>query len=190
VLYPAPRRFSDPDGDVIGYKGGTLLPIVLEAEDAGKPMDLKLMVELGVCKDICVPVTLNLALSLPDARALPPSAELAAALDSVPRAPADRRSGDPVIERQTATLTGGKPRLVFEAAFPAGTAGADLFVEAPDGAWVPFPVVKPDPDGRRVTFDIDLSAGADLKDLIGKTLTVTVIGPTGALETTTVLKAE
>ena len=190
VLYPAPRRLAEPDGDVIGYKGRALFPIAFRAEDAAKPVELKLTVELGVCKDICVPVTLNLALALPQAPAPPPSLELAAALDAVPR-PADRRrSGDPVIERQVATLKGDKPRLVFEAAFPAGTTGADLFVEAPDGAWVPFAVVKPDADGRRVTFDIDLSAGADLKDLIGKTLTVTVVGPTGSLETTTLLKAE
>ncbi|HRD77720.1 MAG TPA: hypothetical protein PK264_17580, partial [Hyphomicrobiaceae bacterium] len=165
-------------------------PIEIAPEAPGKPAEIKVVVELGVCKDICVPVTFNFELTVPDARALPASVHLAKAVDAVPRRAAGRRDDDPIIERQVAVLDGAKPSLTFHVAYPAGAVGADLFVEAPDGAWVPLPAIKPDKDGRRVTFEIDLSTGVDLKDLIGKPLAVTVVGPTGALETSTVLKAK
>ncbi|MGZ5914086.1 MAG: protein-disulfide reductase DsbD domain-containing protein, partial [Hyphomicrobium sp.] len=55
VLYPAPKRFSDRAGDTVGYKGTVVFPVRLTAKDPGKPIDLRLSLEYGVCKEICIP---------------------------------------------------------------------------------------------------------------------------------------
>ena len=45
----------------LGYEGGVVLPLELVARDAGRPIALRARVDLGVCSDICVPVTLEVA---------------------------------------------------------------------------------------------------------------------------------
>jgi hypothetical protein len=71
---------------------------------------------------------------------------------------------------------------VIEASFGKGAAGADVFVEAPAGFYVPVPKRVPPADASGVLrFESDL--GNDLAgDLEGKTLTVTLVGEAGASE--------
>ena len=64
VLYPAPKRFTDKSGDTIGYKGTVVFPVRLKPKDAGKPIDVRLAFDYGVCKDICIPAQAELALSI------------------------------------------------------------------------------------------------------------------------------
>src|SRR5262245_46809520 len=67
VLYPAPMRMPEAGGEVIGYKHAVLFPIEVTPLDAAEPVTLKLSVELGICREICVPVTAAFDLSLPPA---------------------------------------------------------------------------------------------------------------------------
>src|SRR5450631_2857577 len=114
VLYPAPKRFSDRAGDTVGYKGTVVFPVELTPKDASKPIDLRLSMDYGVCKEICVPAEAALGLTVPPKDASTPSSELTDAVKLVP-APADvRRPGDPVLKGVHADLTGPKPRLVLE----------------------------------------------------------------------------
>ena len=62
VLYPAPKRFSDRAGDTVGYKGTVVFPVRLTAKDPGKPIDLRLSLEYGVCKEICIPAEAALSI--------------------------------------------------------------------------------------------------------------------------------
>jgi DsbC/DsbD-like thiol-disulfide interchange protein len=180
VLYPAPKRFTDRLGDTIGYKGSVTFPVRLTAEDASRPIEVKLAVDYGVCKDICVPARADLALTVPPDAPLP--AELAEAVTRVPSTPEARRAGDPVLKRAVAELTGDKPRLLLETDFPAGTAHADAFVEASDGLYVPMTKKIADDGKGAVTFEIDLSKDVDLAALKGKELIATIVSGTGQSE--------
>jgi hypothetical protein len=58
--------------------------------------------------------------------------------------------------------------------FPNGTSGADLFVEAPDGIYLPLPRRTTEAAGV-ITYEIDLKSGLEPKDLIGKALQLTAV---------------
>ena len=177
--FPAPSRFVDREGDTIGYKKYVVLPLELTAADATRPIDLKLSLEYGVCKDICIPVEVALSLAVPpDASAFAPDSRVATALAHVPRAGADMKPKDPVLKSFKADLAGDKPTLAFDVVFPGGGAGADLFVEAPEGLWVPF-ARKAGENGGTVRFEIDLTDGADIAALKGKALAVTLVSDAG-----------
>ena len=184
VLYPAPQRLRDATGDTVGYKGGVVFPIPLTAKDPAQPIDLRLALEYGICREICVPVEATLSLLIaPDKVAGTLPSAIAAALDAVPRAAEARRKTDPELLRATAALLGQRPGFVLEAAFPGGTAGADLFVEIPNGPYVGLP--------RRVRkaesvlrFEMDLAQEISPEELAGKTLLVTMVSDGGVSEMT------
>ena len=185
VLFPAPVRFVDRDGDTIGYKGAVVFPIELTAQDAAQPVQLALSAEYGICKDICIPVELSLTLDVPpDPAAVPGDSRLGQALARVPRTASARAASDPAVTGITPELTGAKPRVVIQAMFPGGTQGADLFAEAPDGLWIPLPRKAGAAVGNAQAFEIDLADGVDIRELKGKTLHLTLVSDGGQSETT------
>src|SRR5262245_454234 len=113
VLYPAPMRMREAGGEVIGYKNAVLFPLEVTPENAAKPVALKLALEFGICKDICIPATATLELSLPPIKAGGHPDPIKGALERVPRQPP--RKTDPELRR--VALGGGEaaPRLTVEA---------------------------------------------------------------------------
>ncbi|WP_116085115.1 protein-disulfide reductase DsbD domain-containing protein [Tropicimonas sp. IMCC34011] len=63
-LWPEPTIFPSRLGDVIGYKGEVILPIALQPAEPGAPIELDALVEIGVCAEVCVPVSMHLAARL------------------------------------------------------------------------------------------------------------------------------
>jgi DsbC/DsbD-like thiol-disulfide interchange protein len=180
VLYPAPKRMQEAGGEVIGYKHGVLFPIEVRPQDAGKPVVLKLAVEFGICREICVPATATLDLTLPPAVKTAQNDIIAAALDRVPRAQAARRASDPELRRVTIVDGKAGARLTIAAAFPGGKS-PDAFVEAPDGLYVPLPHKEAaDADGT-VRFTANLAPDV-ANDIKGKTLAITLVSEAGATE--------
>jgi DsbC/DsbD-like thiol-disulfide interchange protein len=179
VLYPAPMRMAEAGGEVVGYKGDVLFPIQVTPRDPTKPVALKLSLELGICRQICVPVTATFDLLLPPAGNAGQHGTIAAALERVPRPQSERRSTDPEL-KQIAVSDGEPARLTVSASLH-GAKAADVFVEAPDGLYVPLPRREAQGADGAARFGVDLSA--DLaRDLKGKTLTVTLVSDTGATE--------
>jgi DsbC/DsbD-like thiol-disulfide interchange protein len=151
--------------------------------DPGKPVNLALTAEFGVCRDICVPAEAKLSLTLLPAQLEgKPSPELVAAMERVPRSPVSRRTADPEVRRVTASLDDAAPRLAIEARFPQGGRGADVFVEAPEGLTCRRSACPMQP--MKLRFEIDLSRGGNARELKAKTLTLTLVGETGAAEAT------
>jgi DsbC/DsbD-like thiol-disulfide interchange protein len=178
VSYPAPVRMPEAGGEVIGYKGAVLFPIKVTPQDAAGPVLLKLALEYGICREICIPATATLELSLPPAGTGGHAAAIEAALERVPRPQSSRRKTDPELRRVAVDDDGS--RLTIEAAFHGGK-GADVFVEAPEGLYVPLPRKLAEQAGGIVRYGIDLSP--DLaRDLRGKTLTFTLVSEAGASE--------
>jgi DsbC/DsbD-like thiol-disulfide interchange protein len=182
VLYPAPKRFTDKSGDTIGYKGTVTFPVRLKAKDASKPIDVRLALDYGVCKDICIPAQANLELALPPDTAI--SEELMDAMARVPAPPEARRETDPLLKRIVPELAGPKPRILMETEFPGGADHVDAFIEAPDGLYVPLPKKVADDGKGAVTFEVDLSKDADIAALKGKQLTATIVSDKGQSEAT------
>ncbi len=182
VLYPAPVRLPEANGTSIGYKHAVLLPIEVTAQDPAKPIALKLALEFGVCRDICIPATANLDIAIPVGSKGAPPPELTAALERVPRPQQSRRKNDPELKRIVIDREAASPRLTVEATFGSAAKAADVFVEAPQGLYVPVPKRVSAADASGVLrFESDL--GNDLAgDLKGKTLTVTLVGEGGASE--------
>jgi DsbC/DsbD-like thiol-disulfide interchange protein len=81
--WPRPVVFDQNGMRSIGYVERMVLPIELTPRDAGQPIELRGVVELGVCEDICIPVSLDLSANLAGAGA--PDAVIDAALADRPR---------------------------------------------------------------------------------------------------------
>ncbi|MES1180003.1 MAG: protein-disulfide reductase DsbD domain-containing protein, partial [Hyphomicrobium sp.] len=184
VLYPAPKRLTDRAGDTIGYKGTVVFPVRLTPKDPTKPIDLKLSLGYGVCKEICIPAEAALSLAVAPDKGSDLPEELASALKQVPTPEAERRPGDPTLSRVVSELGGARPSILLEAKFPAGAGHADLFVEAPQGLFVPLPKKTAEDGSGHVSFEVDLSQDVDLQALKGQTLTATLVSDGGQSETT------
>lgn len=182
VLYPAPARLTDAAGDAVGYKDAVVFPVEIAAIDPAKPVVVTAQVEYGICREICVPAEARLSLVIePGAATSTPSA-LKAALDRVPIRASPSRPGGPLLKSARAELSGDRPKLVFEIAYPGGSSGADLFVEAPEGIYLPVPH-RTGEDNGSVMFDVGLPGGVDAKSLTGKTLILTAVSQAGQSET-------
>lgn len=181
VTFPAPERFVDKSGNTIGYHDGVLLPVELVPEKPDQPVSLVVGLHYGICKDVCIPVEVELALEVAPGQdeALP--AEALQALESVPRAQDGLRPGDPVLTAATAKLDGASPKIRIEARFPGDVASADAFLEAPGGLFLPLPERVGDGGaGGLLVFEAGLSADVDLAALKGRPVTVTLVGETGS----------
>jgi DsbC/DsbD-like thiol-disulfide interchange protein len=183
LLFPAPLRFKDRDGDTIGYKKSVILPVALTPKDPTKPIILKVAAEFGICREVCIPIQPNLSLIVPpDASSAAPGTRLPEAVGRVPKLNAND-PGAPRLERVSAKLSGEKPHLVIDAVFPGDADRGDVFLEAPDGIWIPLPqpAGKAEDGARR--FVVDLTDGADLADLKGRAIRMTLVGSAGQSET-------
>ncbi|WP_240335558.1 protein-disulfide reductase DsbD domain-containing protein [Pseudotabrizicola algicola] len=63
--WPAPDVFQTNGMQTVGYHDELVLPIEVTPKDPRKPVRLRASVDLGVCKDICIPATLMLGTALP-----------------------------------------------------------------------------------------------------------------------------
>jgi len=181
VLYPAPARMPEAGGEAIGYKGMVMLPVAVTPKDSAAPVSLRLALEFGVCREICIPATASFSLDLaPGATAAPPRA-LLAALDRVPRQHQGRRKADPELKRVRVAGAGSAARLEIEGIFKGSANSADIFVEAPEGLYVPMPKKVSPGNGGVIRFESELSPGL-AQDLKGKTLTLTLVDEAGASE--------
>jgi DsbC/DsbD-like thiol-disulfide interchange protein len=187
VLYPAPISMSDQGGTAVGYKGHVIFPVRLDRE-AGKATKIALEFSFGVCKDVCIPVDSKLSFTLPPTVVRPspaqPSPALKAAVALVPRPTTEPGKAMPALVSSAYDLTGAAPHITFRT-----RGAADVFIEAPDGLFVPLTQMKDEKDGV-ATYVADLSKSPDVKDLAGKPLRVTITAPNaaGGTETTLLLK--
>lgn len=177
VLYPAPKRYTDRAGDTVGYKEHVTFPVRVALTDASKPASLRVKLEFGICREICIPAELQLALDVAAGGAGAMPQAISAALAKVPGEP---RPGSPTVKSTLVVIDGDKPRISIEAVFPGGGEHGDVFVEAEGGAYVPLPPLPASGEGETRRFEIDLKGGGvDIGELKGKLLTATLVGEHG-----------
>ena len=183
VLFPAPHRMPDQGGEAIGYKSSMVLPVRLEPADPKAAIVPVTAISYGICKNICVPVEIKLTGACYGA-----SPADAAALAAVPRLPGRALPADPKLAVITGSVAAKPARLTIDVDFGVGAEDTDLFIEAPEGLYVPLPTkAVPDANGR-ARFVVDLAKTIDAKDLLGKELRLTMVGSKGAAEALWVAK--
>lgn len=178
VLYPVPERMVDAAGVTYGYHGSVVFPVMVRPEEPGRSVDLKLALAYGICKDICIPNGLSLALSIPAAEVPEIPDALADALARVPRPQGALGPLDPVlVEQHRFPAADGSLRLTLKVRFPGGTDGVLAILDGPGGLYLPEPGKIAEADGI-VTFSAVLSP-AETALLAGHPATLTLAGPGG-----------
>jgi len=176
VYWPSPVVFNTNGIQSIGYHDGVVLPLEVVPLDATKPVELRAGVDLGVCKEICMPTTVQLSAVL-DAGG--PDAAITAALAAQPVS--GKAAGLQAIACEVAPIADG---LRLTAVLDLPQRGADevvVFEVADAGVWVGETVSER--SGARLTASADLvpSTGAPFA-LDRSGVVVTVLGEAGAVE--------
>lgn len=65
LSWPTPEVFDQNGMRSIGYAEEVVIPVQIAPQRAGKPMTVKAQLEIGVCRDICVPQTIKVKAELP-----------------------------------------------------------------------------------------------------------------------------
>ena len=178
ITWPAPKVYPQSGLQTIGYKDELVLPITIAPRKTGKPVKLRVSLDIGVCKDICVPFHLTLSSTLEGTTSTPTPA-IAAALAS--RAFTAREGG---VRSATCALRPTSDGFEIEARLdmPA-TGGREVVVIEPGhpGLWMsPTDVHR---NGRHLTATGDLVASnAQAIALDRSAIVITVLGKNQAVE--------
>ncbi len=182
VEWPAPIRFSDGEGNTIGYKDDVILPLRIVPKDPARAVLLRLKLSYAICEKLCVPVDAASELSLTDSSA---SSEQAIA-QAERRVPEKIPFGAHRALAITAVMreAGSPARVSVEVAAPLGSP-VTLFAEGPSADWalpLPEPKEGATPGHRRFVFALDgIPPGAKAD---GAAITLTAVSGDQATETT------
>ncbi len=83
IVWPAPEIFTSFGFRARGFGGRFTLPVRAAVRDADKPVEARVRVLFQLCKDVCIPVETELALTLP--ASAPPHPDIVAARTRVPK---------------------------------------------------------------------------------------------------------
>ena len=147
VEMPAPQRYDEAEGELIGYRGEVNFWVKLEPEAAGAPVKPKLQLFMGVCQELCLPVNVEVT---PEPA---PPGLVAKIRENLPQALAGVHAR---LERQGVLV-----QLPVKA--------DDIFIE-PEAVLAYFS--KPEARGEGEYW---LPISGDMTELSGKTLRLTVI---------------
>ncbi|MEH6775432.1 MAG: protein-disulfide reductase DsbD domain-containing protein [Cereibacter changlensis] len=175
--WPRPHVFDLNGMQSIGYKGELVLPLEVTAIDASQPIRLRANVELGVCRDICIPAALTLDAALPLQGAA--DAVIDAALRQRPQT--GREAGMAGIACQIEPIADGL-RLTTAIDMPALGQDEVVVLEPGQGSvWASDSVSAR--QGNRLTATTELVAASGQPFALDRSkLTVTVLGPDRAVE--------
>ena len=81
VTWPTPKPMDQGGVRTIGYTRELILPLRLTPKAAGRAIKLRGEIDMGVCSDICIPVTVSVANELPQAVSKPDPRIVAALAD-------------------------------------------------------------------------------------------------------------
>ncbi len=177
--WPSPVMFDVNGSQTIGYLDRLVLPIELTPTQAAQPIEIRLNVDLGVCRDICVPAHVEMSASLPAQSRPDPVIEMA--LASVPGSAI--AAGLTGIDCTVAPIADGLA-VTTRIAMPSLGQGEAIIIEPADNAiWVSQSDTRRDGEILTATTDLVPPGGGPFA-LDRSTLRVTVISDLGAVEVT------
>ena len=172
VHFPVPEVIETEGLRSIGYTDQVTFPLVIEPRDATKPVSLKGEIEIGVCEDICVPVTFAVSATLPVGGSH--SRTLAVALKDAPER-GGRMSCEisPIADGLRVTAMANVPRI----------AGSEFVVIETGNAavWVSPAVLQR--KGKRLRADVEMVAPSAKPFALARSeVRMTVLGDGRAVE--------
>lgn len=177
ILWPVPQLFRQDGSVSIGYAGEVVLPMRLTPVDPTQPMRLKGRVELGVCKDICVPAEVTVTAVVAGAGAPDPAIRAALADRPASAAEAGLRAIRCVVEPIADGL-----RLTADLVLPPVGGTETVVIEAgPSDLWIAPATVTRDGTRLRAVTEMVPPDGAPFA-LDRGAVTLTVLGRRGAVE--------
>lgn len=173
VHWPVPHVFDQNGLRSIGYSGEVVMPVEITPERAGEAIALVGRIEIGVCEDICVPVSLVLGAELPPEGAAEGSGAIRAALADRPMTAAEAGVGR--VTCRTEPIPDGMRLTVTMELAPVAAEEAAVVEFADPGVWVSEALTAR--EGGRLTAVADLvPAGAAPFALARGDLRFTVLG--------------
>lgn len=185
VRYPFPRRFDDGVTVANIYAGGVILPLDLALVDPSRPAVLALQLDVGVCREICVPARATASLELTPAATADRSVSSAIA-DAQRFVPGPPLPG--VFSLEAVARTGGtegRPTIEVRALVP-DPARSTLFVEGPPD-WFPGAPKPVRREGNVVIFSVAIDRLGSKTKLAGAALRFTLVSGERAIDQTLVI---
>lgn len=177
VMMPLPHRFTDENGEGIGYKTEVVFPVDVKPQDPSRPAMLDLKIFYAVCNDICVPVQAQVKVGI-DASTVSVADKfrLRVARAAVPvETGADRLA----VTSLRQVEVGDKFALEVSLKGIRSPADADIFVEAAGNSYFRKPEMV-SRSGDTGTWRIAVDNYGDAVSLAGKTVRLTIAdGDTG-----------
>ncbi|MDH2325631.1 protein-disulfide reductase DsbD family protein [Cereibacter sp. SYSU M97828] len=175
--WPRPTVFHTNGMQTIGYKRDLVLPVELTPIDPSRPVILRASVDLGVCRDICVPAAVSLGANLAGKGA--DDALIDAALRARPATASEAGVGavtcriDPIADGLRVTATLDLP--------PQGTDEVVVLEPADPTIWTSEGETRR--EGRHLISAVEMVAPSGQPFSINRSaLTVTVLGDDRAVE--------
>ena len=175
--WPTPGVFYQNGLRTVGYKDELILPIELTPSRPGRPIALRANVEVGICQDICVPMSVRVSADLGQNTA--PDARISAAIADQP-APA-RQAGlrsvtcgvEPIADGLRLTARIDMPRL--------GGDEIAVFELSDQTIWISEAMAKR--QGGTLTATSEMVAPSNMPFLLDRSdLRITVIGAGQAVD--------
>jgi DsbC/DsbD-like thiol-disulfide interchange protein len=129
VLYPAPTRIKEDEGEAFGYRDKVVFPLHVTPRDKTKPVILKLTVDYAVCERICIPVRSQSEVTFPSVEGAPQETAIAAAEALLPK----QLSKTETAEKITLVPEKNAVHPAWRLGWKGETPATDLFAEAPEG---------------------------------------------------------
>jgi suppressor for copper-sensitivity B len=173
VQWPAPKRYSDPSGlqDFV-YQDEVVFPLALPVKDATKDSTMILALNYVACKDICVPFTATMTLTVPPGNRDP---EAEALLTTFKKQVPKQGNGLTIIAYRLNTDSQGKILLEVKAKMAAPLTNPDLLVEgAGDFRFLKPSIILAD-DRLSALFSIPVIASSPDQKLDNKPLHLTLV---------------
>jgi suppressor for copper-sensitivity B len=176
VHWPAPARFTAFGYDSFGYDGTIILPIEAIRKANGDDMTVRLRLDYQICEKICLPVTADLSLTVPDAPAAstPHQFVIEEARARIPKTAAAAAFS---LEKVALGGSSDKPELSVRMRCRGDYrfADPDLLVEGPENVGFGRPISALSADNCGLDMKLPVYVDKKIEDLSGGALTLTLV---------------
>ncbi|MCF6314756.1 MAG: hypothetical protein L3J30_00400 [Marinosulfonomonas sp.] len=182
--WPRPKVTYINDLRIIGYSDEVIIPIEFSPRKAGQPLTLKGRVDLGICNDICIPLSMKFSASLPAGNTKPdPMIRTALKLAPMPA----KKAGVSTVTCTIEPISDGL-RVTATINMPSTGSGEITVIEAPDPSiWVTGATTKRNGSTLTATTEMVPPSNAPFMldrskiriTVIGSNRTVDILGCTG-----------
>jgi DsbC/DsbD-like thiol-disulfide interchange protein len=178
VIWPRPEVYHGNGLRSIVYNDHVVLPLSITPAQKGADISLQARIEIGICKDICIPQTLNVSAMLP-ASATKRDSRIASALADRPFS--GKEAGAKNVRCQITPTSDGINLVTTFTLPPVGRSEAVVIETANPQLWVAEPEATRSGNSMRAVTEIQHVEGAPFA-LNRSKMRITVLGETRAVE--------